>query len=213
MNQRHSENKNLILHNAGTFEGYQVNMNHGPLIQGYLSKSISTLNKSLQSHPRTLVLGFILRVPTGLTIVRPNAISCFFDSIKAQISHDRKQALLRNQRVHLTDVRYVWAKERDGSVFDHYHVFLLLNADAYHTLGSYSADEGNMSARIVKAWASALQLYPECVRTSVQFASPQICHAENLEEKQAIVYWMSYLAKAATKNYGDSGRSFGCSLR
>jgi len=107
-------------------------------------------------------------------------------------------------------------KERNIALKDHYHVLLLLNRDTYHCLGDFAAEEGNMAARIKKAWASALGCDQTDIGGLVHFPkNPVYCVDANSgsfeQEYQALFHRVSYFAKAETKNYGDRSRAFGCS--
>ena len=210
MNQRHPINKNLTLHTAPTFNGYPVNLGHGPLILQYLQRSQNVIQTALAHHPRTFVIGVTLRAPAGLVVMPDNAISRFIDSLKAQIKADRERAAKTNQRVHQTGVRYLWTKERDTAQHSHYHVILFLNADTYRSLGKIQADDGNMAARITKAWATALMLYPYQVRDAVHFSKQKCVSTQNLPE---LMYWASYFCKAKTKEYAGNGKHFGYSQK
>lgn len=210
MNQRHPINKNLTLHVAPTFNGYPVNLGHGPLVVNYLQRSLNVIQMALAHHPRTFVIGITLRAPAGLVEMPDNAISRFIESFKAQVTADRKRAAKTNLRVHQTGIRYLWAKERDTSQFHHYHVLLFLNANTYRALGNKQADDGNMAARIIKAWATALMLYPYQCRDSVHFSEQKCVTAQNIPE---LMFWASYFCKAKTKEYTGRGKSFGYSQK
>ena len=210
MNQRHPTNKNLTLHTAPLFNRYPVNLGHGPLVVNYLQRSLNVIQTALAHHPRTFVIGMTLRAPSGLVVMPDNVISRFIESLKAQITADRLRAARTNQRVHQTGVRYLWAKERDKAQYSHYHVVLFLNADAYRALGNKQADDGNMAARIIKAWATALMLYPYQVRGSVHFSKDDCVSQENIPE---LMKWVSYFCKSKTKEYAGGGKSFGYSQK
>lgn len=117
----------------------------------------------------------------------------------------------RGTRVHRHDLRYVWAKERDTSHHDHYHVRLFLNANAYRTLGRLDKDDGNLSVRLLKAWATALRLYPEDVEGLVHMEGNRILRRGNSDQLSDFFEWCSYMCKANSKNYGRNGKSFGYS--
>ena len=210
MNQRLPANKNLTLHVAPIFNGYPVNLRHGPLIREYLQRSLNVIQTALAYHPRTFVIGMTLRAPAGLSVMPDDAISRFIESLKAQITADRLKAARTNQRVHQTGVRYLWAKERDTSQFHHYHVLLFLNADTYRALGNKQADDGNMATRIIKAWATALMLYPHQTRDAVHFSGQKCVTTQNIPE---LMYWASYSCKVKTKEYSGGGKCFGYSQK
>ena len=96
----------------------------------------------------------------------------------------------------------------------HYHFLILLNRDAYSTLGHFDSDLENMSSRIRGAWASALAITWEQSAGLVEFPKNSTYRINNTEGDPAtaeLVMRASYLCKAATKQYGDRRHSFGYS--
>src|SRR5690606_3437572 len=96
-----------------------------------------------------------------------SVISRFFESFKAKIEHDRWRAKMRNPKAHQTSVHYFWVREVGGSASSdrqHYHALVLLNRDAYYTLGRLSSENENLFQRLEEAWASALRLPLDQVR-------------------------------------------------
>jgi hypothetical protein len=137
---------------------------------------------------------------------------------------------MAGQRVHPCKLRHIWAREQDSAIHSHYHVALLLNRDAYFSLGDLrnrASESGrgnqpesdvsrNMAGRIRKAWASALGLRPEQAAGLVHFSDNPVhridANSPDFGRQFASAFYrVSYLTKADTKHYGDGHNSFGCS--
>ncbi len=217
MKVRHITNQNLTLSSQDTYNDYPIQTHCGALAINYLERIDKTLVYALLEHARTFVIRVDLRLPANKINDKTNVISKFFDSLKAQIRADLLKKEKGGIRVHPCTLRYIWVKEKDTSINNHYHVLLLLNHDTYHTLGDFKAEEGNMAARIKKAWTSALNIdFGECVRLVYFPRNPT--YSINANSKDApqdinsVIHRTSYFAKVKTKSYGDGKRSFGCSM-
>jgi hypothetical protein len=234
MAERLRSNPNLTLHTENHYNGYPVLTSRGPLIEEYLEAILSTLGNALEDYSRVCVMLFVLRFPADSDAPDTAVISRFIDSLKAQIraDQDRKQRL--DKRVHPCNLRYVWVKERDTPIHDHYHVAIIVNRDAYFTLGRFKTGvvtdywgrpeatdteaELNMSDRIKRAWASALGLdlweadglvhFPKNPTYRIDGRHP--CGPGELADA---FQRLSYFAKAQTKHFGDHAKSFGCSRK
>ena len=216
MSSRLTNNANLTISNQETFNGHPVQIHKGSLIEDYLTKIERTIQAALFEHPRTVAFRIDLRLPPNNGNNDSSVIGRFIESLKAQIKADLLKKQRAGKRVHPCTLRYVWVREQDTSLQSHYHVVLLLNNDTYNTLGSFNANEGNMSARIQKAWASAL--------SSDVFQSGRLVHfAKNgtyivkvnsptyIQDLDNLFHRISYFAKVDTKVYGNRMKSFGCS--
>ena len=218
MNVRHNQNQNLIIHNSNTFNGLAVQTEHGHLVYNYLKSIYLTILNAVTEHPRTCAIRVDLRLPSDSNPVESNVISKFIDSLKAQIQADLRKKERTGTRVHPCRLRYVWVKEKNKAVNFHYHVVLLLNRDTYHILGYFTHIEGNMAARIKKAWASALNYDVSGIGGMVHFPENPIYYINIKgprydEEFADLFYRVSYFAKADTKHFGDCSNSFGCSRK
>ncbi|RUO25998.1 inovirus Gp2 family protein [Aliidiomarina minuta] len=211
-------NPNLQLTNEADFKGLPIYTSRGPLVVGCLERILLTINKSLSEHPRTLAVRFDLRVPVRyIENLDSSVITRFFESLKKQIACDTARKQAKGTRVHPCSVRYAWVKEStDEFGYPHYHVLLLLNRDRFHCLGDYGAKQGNLAARIKKAWASALGLQQSKTMGAVHF--PENClyaldiNSDTFNEVYpALFFRASYMAKLETKRYGEGSRSFGTS--
>lgn len=191
----------------------------GPFILEYLEMTHNTITKALECHPRLSAFRFDMRFPIDFNLnidLENGIIQRFVDSLKAKIKYDREKSAQRYSRVHTTEVRYVWAREcsSDGNPHPHYHFLLLLNQDAYHSLGLINSDKKNMSSRIIEAWASAIGLSLDQARGLVYFPNNGIYRLNQKNGNAGIsplFERVSYMCKVNTKRYGDGRHAFGCS--
>jgi len=92
----------------------------------------------------------------------------------------------------------------------------MVNKDVYGILGDFGSEEGNMAARIKKAWSSALGSPSLVIDALVHFSKNGTYYLDKIavnkkEQEATLFYRLSYFAKNATKVYGTGKRSFGCS--
>lgn len=216
---RHSSNTNLRLHSAETFQGLPVMVEAGALIEQYLQRFLRTIERAIDQYPRVFAFRVDLRLPLGVSLPEHaytnEVINLFLESFKAKIKHDRQRAQARNQYAHDSRVRYFWAREVGKGERPHYHLLILLNADAYFTIGKKTSCEQNIFNRLQESWARALELRVSDVRGLVEIpggAGYRLKrHGFYIEGLDEFFYRGSYLCKAATKNYGDGQHGFGCS--
>lgn len=216
---RHVSNTNLHLHYQSTFEGWSVMDEKGPFIEQYLCRCKRTIELALEQYSRVFAFRVDLRLPLRLELparVYTNVvIREFLESFKAKIEHDRRRARARNRYAHDSTVRYVWARELGSGGRPHYHLLILLNADAYFRVGKKTSSGQNIFTRLQEAWAQALRLRVEAVSGLVDIpiaAEYRITRQPADEEALAsLFYRASYLCKAATKSYGDGLHGFGSS--
>lgn len=216
MNTRLHANKNLTIHGRDNYYGLPIITHRGPLIAEYLSQIQNTLYSALAEHHRTMAVRVDLHIPQWVTDLGTDVISKFTASLAAQIKTDLGRKKASGKRIHPCRLRYLWAKECNSSIHDHYHLVLLFNRDAYNCLGHYTNGGDNMANRIIKAWSSALGYERDDICNLVHFPENPIYHIENnlsslYNEFFKLFYRASYLAKVETKNYGDGSNAFGCS--
>ncbi|TFB36485.1 inovirus Gp2 family protein [Pseudomonas sp. F01002] len=77
-------------------------------------------------------------------------------SVRIQSARERSRRL--NGTAHQTRVRWCWFREIGQEGRPHYHFVLLLNRDAYYTVGRFQSERENLYSRIQSAWASALRI-------------------------------------------------------
>ena len=214
---RHPDNSNLSLHIDHTYKGLPVQVEKGPFIRKYLANLLVTINRSLTHYPRVFAFRVDLRLPAVGSrpeyLCSNEVIERFFASLKAKIRHNRDMARLVNKCTHDSQVRYVWVRELGQQGRPHYHVLILLNRDAFCSLGSFTSGKDNMFNRLQEAWASALCLSEEAVKGLVEVPRNPCYYLdrEGGEGLAALFFRASYLCKAATKGYGDGQHAFGCS--
>lgn len=219
--RRHPQNPNLHLHFDDTFDGWPVMAEASPFILKYLDDLKRTIELALAQYPRVLAFRVDLRLPRGIDLpgdaYTNQVISRFIESFKAKIEHHRGKARERNQYAHDCKVRYVWAREIGERQRPHYHLVILLNRDAYYTLGRLRSERTNNISRLEEAWASALGLSVDEIEGLVHIpdnATYRIYRnvpKDVEDELPGLFHRASYLCKAATKSYGDRQRGFGTS--
>lgn len=201
---------------APLYAGMPVYLDRGPLLTRHLDAIHRTMVSALTVSPRSYAVRFDLRLPDDFAWSDTEVITRFFRSLHRLLDQADLQKTLEGKRVHPHRLHYCWVREWGGGGKPHYHVALMLNRDRYRTLGAFSADEGNLSARIKQAWASALQRPIADSARLVEFPKNAeyhlLCNSRSYQEDvSALFYRLSYFAKADTKRFGIGQRSFGTS--
>jgi hypothetical protein len=213
--KRHSGNSNLHLYYEDTFRGLPVMTSHPPFITEYLERLYETTQLALSDHRQVFAVRFDLRFPDDyLALELGNAvISRFVDSLTERIQSARKRSERLNGSAHQTSVRWCWVREIGQEGRPHYHFVLLLNRDAYHTVGRFQSERENLYSRIQSAWASALGISFEDADGLVHIPANATFHLsqDDSEAMDRYFHRVSYICKAATKDYGSRCRAFGCS--
>lgn len=218
---RHRDNTNLHLHDLPTIDGLPVMLAVGAFIREYLFRLKQTIDLVLDQHCRMLAFRVDLRLQVSIDLpdyaYTNEVISRFIDSFKAKIEHNRVKARQRNPYAHDSKVRYVWVREIGEMGRPHYHLLILLNQEAYYTVGWLKSKASNIDNRMKEAWASALGLSVDDVRGLVnippnaEYRIYRNVRPGDVDELPALFFRASYLYKAATKSYGDNHHGFGCS--
>lgn len=210
-------NRNQTLHYEGAFKGLRVLTDHGPFVTEYLDALYRVQQQALKAHRRVCAFRFDLRFPVSMEAKDDNITNTlmtrFIESLKAKIRHDRQRAKERRSYAHDTDVRYVWAREVGDEGRVHYHFALLVNGNAYYSLGKLNSDSQNMANRIQEAWASALDLPLELTKGLVHFPENAVYRFDLDSPPEAADFFerASYLCKANTKQFGLGHHGFGAS--
>lgn len=217
---RHPDNSNLRLHFDSLFRNMRVQVERGPLIANYLDRLWFVIEQALSQYPRVFAFRFDLHLPlhsSGYVDLESNAvIDRMLESFKAKIRHNRAMARNENSGAHLCEVRYVWAREFGPcSQRPHFHAAILLNRDAFCTLGRFEMGRSNHFNRLQEAWASALGVSVEEVSGLVEFPDNPCYHLYRYDNAsiEDFLYRASYLCKAATKDYRSGLHGFGSSRR
>lgn len=213
---RHATNTNLTLDYSTHYQGLPVQTGRGPLVSEYLESLKRIIVLSLQQYGRVFAFRLDLRFPAGVHHAYADnnlVIERFFSSLKAKIRHNRSKAQEANRHAHDTTVRYAWCRELGQHGIPHYHLVILLNNDAFCTLGKFEMDRDNLFNRVHEAWASALGLSVERVIGLVEFPENPFYQLQrsNPNSIADFFYRASYLCKADTKHYGSGVHVFGAS--
>lgn len=93
-----------------------------------------------------------LRLPRGIELpdyaYTNQVISEFFESFTKKIHYDQERVRQRDGYARGCKVRYAWSREVPGGGRPHYHVLILLNRDAYYTVGRLRSARANMISRM-----------------------------------------------------------------
>jgi Inovirus Gp2 len=214
---RHPVNTNLTLHYHSTYQGLPIQFDKGPFILEYLHRLYQTMNCAIDQYRCVFAFRLDLRFPPGPI---PHDLSDdnqiierFIESFKAKIRHNRQLALRENKYAHDTVVRYVWAREVGQQGRPHYHLAILLNFDAFSTLGYFSSGRDNNFKRLQGAWASALGLPLDAVDGLLEIPKNAYYHIHRDDDASIAKFFFraSYLCKSATKSFGNGSHGFGAS--
>ena len=213
--KRHPDNSNLHLHYENTFRGLPVMASHAPFITEYLDSLLETTQLALSAHRQVFAVRFDLRFPNDyLPPASSNTVvSRFVAALSVRIEIARERAKRLNGSAHQTSVRWCWVREVGQEGRPHFHFVLLLNRDAFHTVGRFQSERENLYTRIQAAWASALRIHFDYVEGLVHIPTNATFHLSQDDPAAMDRYFhrVSYICKAATKEYGSRCRAFGCS--
>lgn len=214
---RHPANSNLTVHYDSSYSGLPIQLEKGPFIREYLDRLHQTVMRAIGQYPRVFAFRFDLRLPLGQNPQCLNyeneIIDRFIESFKAKIRHNRQMAFRVNKYAHDSVVRYVWTREVGQHGRPHYHLAILLNYDAFCSLGRFSPGRDNMFNRLQDAWASALGLPPDAVVGLVEIPANPYYHIHRDDSTSIAQFFFraSYLCKSATKSFGNGSHGFGAS--
>ena len=217
---RHPANTNLHLYYHDTFEGFRLMGDKGPFVLEYLLDLKHSIDLALAEYPRVLAFRVDLRLPQGIDLpdyaFTNQVISRFFESFTKKIQYHQERVAQRGYS-RGCKVRYVWSREIGQGGRQHYHLLILLNRDAYYTIGRLGSDRVNMISRIEDSWAGSLGLPVDQVRgllhvpKDAEYRVDRDVRRDETDELPELFYRASYLCKVATKSYGDRQRGFGTS--
>ncbi len=194
-----------------------VYLARGPLLTRHLNATHRTFMNALALSPRCYAVRCDLRLPDDFDTSDTEVITRFFRALNRLLDVADAEKHLDGKRVHPHRLQYCWVREWGAEGKPHYHLALMMNRDRYRTLGSFIAEDGNLSARIKQAWATALQRPLADIARLVQFPKNAeyhlLCNSPSYpRDVGAFFYRLSYFAKADTKRFGIGQRSFGSSM-
>lgn len=210
-------NQNLTLTSALTYKGMPVLPSIGYLIEEYLEKIDQTIDSALNRYPRVCAIRVDIRLPNALHQFPDDFIRGFFKSLRQRIKSDQQHKATNATRSYNCTADYFWVREASEKMGgNHYHLVILVNKDAYHTLGDMNRTHGNMYARIVQSLASVLGVSFQQAKSSLNVPDNPIYYIdrnspEYFLQKAALFTRASYFAKHRTKVYTSHLRHFGCS--
>ncbi|EHH1035579.1 inovirus Gp2 family protein [Vibrio parahaemolyticus] len=207
------------------FKGLPIN-NEYPMSLRYLERAHAVYRNALTRYSKVFMFHVTLRFPANYACSSTGVISAFINSFRERVQRDLARRRLYVDRVHPTNIHYVWCREVNAEHREHYHVMVLVNANTYRALGCFGVPECNqLAGMICMSWASALGLRVEDSKGLAHFASSgdvistqQIPYV-TIELKNGLLtdsygagfFWLSYLCKLPTKQYGNGARNFGSS--
>lgn len=215
MKSKVQKNLNLSTITDSQYRGLDVIRTRGPLIVEYLDAIYEVLQNALAEYRRVLVVRCDLRLPAGYKrTLDSKVITRFISSLKAKLDADYARKKKQNGRCHPCTLRFVRVREQPDGEAPHYHVALILNRDRFHRVGLYNSERRNLATQIKGAWASALKLEDAGAGGSVHFPKHGCYELERYkdgycDEFRRAFYRLSYLAKEATKRYGNAAKLFG----
>ena len=193
-----------------------VQSDKGSLIENYLEKAYLCFMRSVEQYPSVFMLRFDLHLPRNYPehFTADNFLmDKFFASLKAKLKHSQEIKRANGTRVHNTELRYIWCRERSTQNRIHYHVAILLNHDAYAHVGQFSLDHDNLFTRLHGAWASALGIYIDDVLGLIHIpVNPTYCiRRDDIVSFENAFYRISYFCKMNSKDFNLGHHSFGSS--
>ena len=214
--KRNPFNTNQSIHNDAKFNDFDV-LNHvGCLINNHLQRTYECLQRALEKYNRVCVIRFDLYVPEDCyhhAISGNQLIGAFIASLRAKIAYSQRRSRALGNRVHETDVDYIWCREVSTQGRLHYHVAILLNHNAYAFIGRFNLESNNLYSRIHQAWASALAIYSEDILGYVHIPRNPFYEVirEDFSSINEAFKRLSYFSKQDSKEYSRGFHTFGCS--
>lgn len=206
MAQRHIDNPNLSLVYGSSYRELPIIELYTPMFSQYLDIVHNVLFSALEDHTRIAAFRVDLHYPADEPLpdfaYGNKAITAFIQSVKKQIMDHRKLASEKFDRVNHTAFHYVWVREIGDTGRPHYHVYIILNAYAYDSLGDWKNVKENMAYRFFRAWSKAIGVSVEQAVGLVQFPKENAIHVVSRNDPQAIgllYHHMSYLCKVYSK--------------
>lgn len=222
--KRHPYNTKLRLFYNSNYQQLPVHQHpKGPLIENYLETSLRTLQHTCSQESRTLVFRLDLRFPMSMSLGPIHAdntcLSRFFYALRGELDAARTK--------YRTEIRYLWCREQDTGTKPHYHLLLLLNYDAFRSLGTFSCSPdggysyGNLYHRCVRAWSWAIGWPLNDMKGIIEVADDKLTrapyvyclHRDDAATFTKVFYAASYLCKAYSKTIAQGIRCFEGSRR
>lgn len=205
------------------YRGIRLQRASGSYVIGYLGKTYSVIERASKDFNRVIGFCVLLRFPSDFENTNGDeCITRFWRSFKAKYSATLERRKRDGRRVHRDNPRYIWCRETSRGEKDHFHVFILLNRDNCYRLGRFDYERGEVNVTLVDivrdAWASAINCSHSEASYAVNFPENPVLYLNRNSACYEVDFGRvfrraAYLAKIATKQYGDRKRSFGSSIR
>lgn len=232
MRRRHPANTHLTLHYSGPWNGYDVQLQRGPLFIPYLERIHETMNRAIARQARTMAVRVDLMLPANGYARSGDWFGLFVQSLRAQVDADLTRRKREGRRAPACRIDYIGVEEQVGDRQVHYHLCLFLNGEIYRGLGELPtgrvsggvsfdpdvpgdprADQADsLAEKIVMAWARALGMTMREAAGLVHFPTGGVYRlrrsSAGFEATEAGLFnRLSYLAKAQSKRFGRGGRN------
>nr|WP_163501957.1 inovirus-type Gp2 protein [Halomonas socia] len=222
--KRDPNNPKLRFYYESWYQGLPAQQHElGPLIENYLETTLRVLQHTTSQQNRTLAFRLDLRFPQAMPVGPIHADNACL----GQFFYALRQELKAAGTKYHTEIRYLWAREQDASPKPHYHLLLLLNYDAFCSLGCFSPsfDGGyeldNLYHRCVRAWSWAIDWPHHAMAGRVHVAKDKLTqqpyvyclHRDDAVTFAQVFYAASYLCKAYSKPIAQGIRCFDGSRR
>ncbi|WP_404345770.1 inovirus-type Gp2 protein [Vreelandella venusta] len=218
LRKRHPDNPALKLWWENYYHGMWVQTQKGPLIENYLAKLLDVMRNARQDCNRILAIRIDLRFPISMN---SSAVGQK-NSTLSEFQIFLRRELDRANTKYPHRLRVVWCCEQNTSINPHYHLLLLLNGDAYNSIGFVGKSPcgryvyENIFHRIVRSWALAINQPHECMEGLVQLPRKPITNEMAVwffQREDQMTFGQvfgaaSYLCKAYSKNLGNGVHCF-----
>ncbi|MBV7515682.1 inovirus-type Gp2 protein [Pseudomonas sp. PDM25] len=172
----------------------------GTFVEQYLEKLYQALQYALNDYARVFAFRSDLRLPHSQDLpgdaMTNRVIPRFRASLEAQINHDRQCANRLNRSAHDSCVRLFWVRGLGQEGLPHYHRIVLLNCDAYRSVGRMGSERTNLYSRLVN-------------ELHIPRAATFHLTRQNYLGQDEFFRRSSYLCKAVTKHYVDGQHGCG----
>lgn len=218
---RHPLNDKLRLHYEDTYRSFDVqHWTDGPLVVQYLDRSLETLDAVTRINHSTFVFRVDLHFPSEM----PRLPMHETNDVLARFFENFRNELNQRQTKYSTQLHNLWAREQVNSEKPHYHLMIMLNRNAYDSLGAFGPDGfgvysfNNLYHRMMRSWLKAMgfdhddprfhQLIHVCNDPVTKEPWSCILHRDDRIAMNEVMYMASYLCKAYSKPFGQRAHVF-----
>ncbi len=207
LRKRHPDNPSLHLYTDMEFYGLPIQADQAPFIYEHLERLYDVTITAIKRYPRVFAFRFDLHLPKGISMPAEaytnKVVSRFVAAIDGIVENARRTARSINRYAAETDLYWMWTRE-EGDESQHYHFVMLVNKDAFHTLGRFTSKRDNLYRRLVRAWNGALRLQQGEYKGLVNVPTGATYYLSRSEDSElrAFFYRASYICKARSKVLG-----------